>query len=396
MLHSEHWLGWRTVNVGLFAVMVQKRRLGMFGHGLAAASVALFWFGTAFAQQIAATVEAGPYWWGGAFFLLQIDADAARMKTLRVAENELQKCFEQHDVTGMEIVRSANALKVQGSADDSQRQAVQRCMTGLESIRVKQSEAREGVSWLVFVPPLRQANLLRRQMPRYVRMLHTQVFEGTRPIALAQGEDQIAILLPGIYDLSQARALLERRAGIEMRLVDDSAQAMDALAGKGAVPAAAEMLMDHYGHPLAVLRSVLLNEEDLVDVIASKDSETERPTLYMRFSPHGKRVFYEITRDNVDRQLALVLVTSKGREVLIAPNIASPIFAKGLQISGSMAMAQTRELAAEIWLGMARIPMRLTAQCVMAVPESPRLTDLAGMRNITAGLYCLPDTGLWE
>ena len=51
-----------------------------------------------------------------------------------------------------------------------------------------------------------------------------------------QGADRVVVQLPGVQDTAKAKDIIGRTATLEMRMVDDSAEARAAATGAGPVP----------------------------------------------------------------------------------------------------------------------------------------------------------------
>ena len=64
------------------------------------------------------------------------------------------------------------------------------------------------------------------------------------------------VQLPGVQDTAKAKDIIGRTATLEMRMVDDSAEAAAAAAGTGPVPFGTERYVERGGAPLIVKRQV--------------------------------------------------------------------------------------------------------------------------------------------
>ena len=98
------------------------------------------------------------------------------------------------------------------------------------------------------------------------------------------------------------------------------------------------------GEVLQVQKSPLLDSTAIRSVSVSQDKITGRPTINVEFSPEGRDLFAAITRDNLNKRLAIIL---DGR-VLSAPVIRSEISGGKAVIAGDFTMDQAQELAAKI------------------------------------------------
>jgi len=65
-----------------------------------------------------------------------------------------------------------------------------------------------------------------------------------------QGADRVVVQLPGVQDTAKAKDIIGRTATLEMRMVDDSAEAAAGASGTGPVPFGTERYVERGGAPL--------------------------------------------------------------------------------------------------------------------------------------------------
>ena len=146
--------------------------------------------------------------------------------------------------------------------------------------------------------------------------------------------------------VESARFLLTRIGRVDFRLVH---QESEKLARDGIVPPGHEMLNE--------LRAAPGGQRTLVPQIVSKEATPElagakflrvsmsrgamnQPEILFEFDPAGALAFERVTKENVGRQLAIIL----DRQILSAPRIASPIPGGRGSISGGFDDAETLSL----------------------------------------------------
>jgi preprotein translocase subunit SecD len=93
------------------------------------------------------------------------------------------------------------------------------------------------------------------------------------------GLDRVVVQLPGVQDTAKAKDIIGRTATLEVRMVEDSAEAAAAAVGSGPVPFGTERYVERGGSPLILKRQVILTGENLVDAQAGFDSQTQEPTV---------------------------------------------------------------------------------------------------------------------
>ena len=105
---------------------------------------------------------------------------------------------------------------------------------------------------------------LRLTMRSEIVKLHNRINElgVAEPVIAQQGADRIVVQLPGVQDTAKAKDILGRTATLEVRMVDDSPEALAQLA-QGNVPFGDERYFDRDGRPILVKRRVVLTGENL-------------------------------------------------------------------------------------------------------------------------------------
>lgn len=176
-------------------------------------------------------------------------------------------------------------------------------------------------------------------------------FGVAEPILQPQGENRILIQLPGLSeaDIATARDTISRAAFLEFRLVHpESAQ----LIQQGLGAPGYEKLYERRRDPKTGQESVIPYlvrkgaEKGLTGKYVNRAGVRSNPLsgqleIIMDFNDDGARLFGEITKNNVGRQLAIVL----DGVLYSAPNINEPIMGGSAQIHGSFDRKEAFELA---------------------------------------------------
>ena len=184
------------------------------------------------------------------------------------------------------------------------------------------------------------------------------------------------VQLPGVQDVAKAKEILGRTATLEIRMVDDSPTAMAALAA-GTVAFGLERYKDRDGHELLLRRQVILTGENLQDAQPGRDSQTQQPTVNLTLDSKGARIFRDVTRNNINKRLAIVLFEKGQGEVVTAPVIRSEIPGGQVQISGSMGVQEAADVALLLRAGSLAAPM--------AIIEERTIGPSLGAENIQQG-----------
>jgi len=221
-----------------------------------------------------------------------------------------------------------------------------------------------------------QTNALKQN----ITTLHNRINElgVAEPVIQQQGADRIIVQLPGVQDVAKAKEILGRTATLEIRMVDDSPTAQAALAS-GTVPFGLERYTDRDGRPLLLRRQVILTGENLQDAQPGRDQQTQQPSVNLTLDSKGARIFRDVTRDNINKRMAILLFEQGKGQVVTAPVIRSEIPGGQVQITGSMTAQEAADTALLLRAGSLAAPMEII--------EERTIGPSLGADNIAKGFY---------
>ena len=174
-----------------------------------------------------------------------------------------------------------------------------------------------------------------------------------------QGPERIVVQLPGVQDTAKAKDILGRTATLEIRMVDDSLEALNALAS-GKVPLGLELFSERGGGPILLRKEVVLTGDNLTDAQAGFDSQNPgEPAVHLTLDAKGARIFRDITRESIGKRMAILLVEKGKGEVITAPVIRSEIPGGRVQISGRMTTMEAKDTALLLRAGSLAAPMEI-------------------------------------
>jgi len=181
------------------------------------------------------------------------------------------------------------------------------------------------------------------------------------PIIQQQGADRVVVQLPGVQDTARAKDILGRTATLEIRMVNDEPGALEAARG-GAVPLGSDLFQDRNGEPLVVRRQVVLTGDRINDAQSGFDSRSNEPAVHINLDGTGARIFKEVTRENVGKRMAIVLVEKGKAEVITAPVIREEIGGGRVQISGRMSTREANDISLLMRAGALAAPMEIVEE----------------------------------
>ena len=300
---------------------------------------------------------------GGVHFLLQVDMQAAITKRLESLAGDLRSQLRERDIRHGGITREGQTLRVRfrdAAARDKAREVI---ASNLPDLNVAERE--DGQDWLL-VATLKPEAIKRTQeyaLKQNITTLHNRINElgVAEPVIQQQGADRVLVQLPGVQDTAKAKDILGRTASLEIRMVDEERMNPEALAAaaKGQVPFGDEYYVERNGQPLLVRKQVVLTGDRLTDAQPGFDQQTNEPAVHLRLDGQGARIFQEVTRENVGKRMAILLIEKGKGEVITAPVIRSEIPGGRVQISGRMSTTEAADVALLLRAGALAAPMEI-------------------------------------
>ncbi len=315
---------------------------------------------------------------GGVHFLLQVDMRAAIEKRAEATAADLRTQLRDQRIRHTGISRVGNTVEIRFS--DAQERARANDLLRSTQPDLILTEAEAGGAYMIRAELSQKAikNVQEYSLKQNISTLHNRINElgVAEPVIAQQGADRIVVQLPGVQDTAKAKDILGRTATLEVRMVDDSPEALSQLA-QGNVPFGDERYLDRDGRPILVKRRVVLTGENLNDAQPGFDSQTQEPTVNLTLDNRGARIFRDVTRDNVGKRMAIILFEKGKGEVVTAPVIRQEIAGGRVQISGRMTTMEATDTALLLRAGSLAAPMEIVEERLIG----PSL----GADNISAG-----------
>lgn len=187
-------------------------------------------------------------------------------------------------------------------------------------------------------------------------------FGVSEPTLQRQSGNRILIQLPGVDDPERAISLIGKTARLEFKMVDETANVQDAVAGK--LTAGTQLLYERNVNkatgsvtekPLVVVDKTVLTGDLLSDANVRIDTRFNEPYVSIEFNSVGAKRFDQITAANVGKRMAIVLDDA----VYSAPVIRERIAGGSAQISGSFTSQEATDLAIVLRAGSLPAPVKI-------------------------------------
>ncbi|MBC2769700.1 protein translocase subunit SecD [Pusillimonas minor] len=317
---------------------------------------------------------------GGVHFLLQVDMQGALTGRYDALSNDVRTILRENRVENAGIERDGLSVVARFASAQARDSALTALRTRLPEMVFTTSSAGGTEVLTGRLTDTAVTEVQNNALKQNITTLHNRINElgVAEPVIQQQGADRIVVQLPGVQDVAKAKEILGRTATLEIRMVEDSQSAQNALAA-GTVPFGLERFEDTDGRPLLLRRQVLLTGENLQDAQPGRDQQTQQPSVNLTLDAKGARIFRDVTRDNINKRMAILLFEKGKGQVVTAPVIRSEIPGGQVQITGSMNAQEAADIALLLRAGSLAAPMNII--------EERTIGPSLGAENIKMGFY---------
>jgi preprotein translocase subunit SecD len=321
---------------------------------------------------------------GGVHFLLQVDMKGALTKRLDSTGADLRTLLRDKNIRHGGIGREGNTLVIRFRETEFREKARIALSDSQPDLDLVETQSGSEFKLVATLKPTAQKRIQEFAIKQNITTLHNRINElgVAEPVIQQQGADRIVVQLPGVQDTAKAKDILGRTATLEVRLVDDEASANPTTlqtAASGQPPAGTEYYVERGGRGLLVKKQVVLTGERLTDAQAGFDNQTQEPAVHLTLDSAGARIFRDVTRENVNKRMAILLIEKGKGEVVTAPVIRSEIGGGRVQISGRMTTVEANDTALLLRAGSLAAPMEII--------EERTIGPSLGADNISKGFH---------
>ncbi|KGH16669.1 preprotein translocase subunit SecD [Comamonas thiooxydans] len=318
---------------------------------------------------------------GGVHFMLQVDMAAALTKKAESYAGDLRSSMRDKNIRHGGVSRDGNNVTIRVRDEATLTAARNLIADQFPDLAATSTPDGTGFKLVASIKPEALRKVQEQALKQNIVTLHNRINElgVAEPVIQQQGLDRIVVQLPGVQDTAKAKDILGRTATLEVRMVDESAEARAAEMGSGPVPFGSEKYLDRNGQGIIVQKQVTLTGENLTDAQPGFDSQTQEPTVNLTLDAKGARIFKDVTRENVGKRMAIILFEKGKGEVVTAPVIRGEIGGGRVQISGRMTTAEANDTSLLLRAGSLAAPMEIIEEYTIG----PSL----GADNINRGIH---------
>jgi preprotein translocase subunit SecD len=316
---------------------------------------------------------------GGVHFLLEVDMKAALEKAAIRYQGDIRTELRGDKIRYGRITREGNSLVVKFSTRDQRDAAIEKISSAFTDLALAGSDGADEFTLTATLKPEAERKIQEFAVKQNIQTLRNRVNElgVAEPVIQQQGVDRVVVQLPGVQDTAKAKDILGRTATLEIRLVDEEGDINAAAAGQ--VPFGDDLFQNREGHPILVKKDVVLTGDSITDAAPGFDHQTNRPAVHVNLDGKGARIFKDITRENVGRRMAILLIEHGQTEIVTAPTIQEEIGGGRVQITGMDSPQEASDVALLLRAGALAAPMTIV--------EERTVGPSMGKENIEKGFH---------
>lgn len=320
---------------------------------------------------------------GGVHFLLQVDMKAALDKSAESSVGDFRTALRREKVNYFGISREGQKVQVRFS-DKKDLDAARKVLSkDFPDLTLNNSTDGKEQVLTATIGEAAKKKIQEFALKQNLQTLHNRINElgVAEPIVQQQGLDRIVVQLPGVQDTAKAKEILGRTATLEIRMVDEDKKDRATLesALKGQVPFGDEVYLDREGNPILVKKNVVLTGDRITDAGPGVNNQTGGAIVNITLDGRGAGIFKNVTRDNVGKRMAILLIEKGNAEVITAPVINEEIGGGRVQISGMNNTQEATDVALLLRAGALAAPMEII--------EERTVGPSMGVENITRGVH---------
>ncbi len=316
---------------------------------------------------------------GGVHFMLEVDMKAALEKAAIRYQNDFRTELRSGKIRYGRISREGNAVTVHFATRDQRDAGVEKLGTAFSDLAFTPEDQADGFTLTARLKPQAETQVQEFALQQNITTLRNRVNElgVAEPVIQQQGASRVVVQLPGVQDTAKAKDILGRTATLEIRMVDEQA---DPIAiGQGQVPFGDEVVASREGGNIAVKKDVVLTGDSITDASPGFDSTSGQAAVHINLDGKGARIFKDVTRENVGKRMAILLIEKGRAEAITSPVIREEIGGGRVQITGMDSAQEASDVALLLRAGALAAPMQII--------EERTVGPSMGAENIEKGFH---------
>lgn len=304
---------------------------------------------------------------GGIHLTLGVDMDTALQNNLARLGDDLKAAARDEEIFALRpTVLSDSRVEIVLLKSDQQDDFTT-IIKDFTPFAVDATEQLDGtkVKFILSVPPQYQNEIAKLTMDQAIKTIRNRIdqFGVAEPDIRKQQGNRIQVQLPGLQDPERAIKIIGQTAHLEFKMVDDTADIDKAVKGILAPGRELSVLLNRQANgqyaesPIVLKKDAVLTGEYITDAKVQLDTWNQ-PYVAIAFNARGGNIFANLTGENVNKRMAIVL----DGKVYSAPVIQERITGGRASITGRFTKEEARDLAVVLRAGSLPAPVLILEQ----------------------------------
>jgi preprotein translocase subunit SecD len=310
---------------------------------------------------------------GGMHLVMEVEGEKAVENMIERTVVAIKESLEKENVVVKSIQREGHTILLVTPTESEA--AVTKALDQYSSFRVK----KEGEKKILSLKDSEVKQILEGATSQALETIRNRIdqFGVTEPLIQKQGENQIVVQLPGVKDPKRAMELIGRTALLEFKLVDQDNPLVRLLPTVIESDAEEKILKDFQDkvpedrvilferqvdketgdvtkRPYLVSKRAMLRG-DVISDARVEIGDFNEPSVSLVFDAVGAKIFEQVTGENLEKRLAIVLDNT----VYSTPTIQSKISGGRAQITGSFTTSEATDLSIALRAGALPAPVNI-------------------------------------
>jgi len=319
---------------------------------------------------------------GGVHFLMQVDLSKALEKTTASYLGEFRTALRKEKVGYYDATKNNDIMQIKFKSKDELNKGKNIIRDINNSFDFKEIFVNDEIALKIIISEQTKKSITEFAIKQNLETLNNRVNElgVAEPLIQQQGLDRIVVQLPGVQDTAKAKEILGRTATLEMRMVNEDNFNKDIFkdGNENQIPVNSEIIEDRFGTGILVKKQVILTGERITNAGPGVDQQTGQSIVSVTLDAKGASIFKQVTRENVGKRMALLLIEKNRTEIVTAPVIRSEIGGGRVQITGMANTQEATDVALLLRAGSLAAPMEII--------EERTVGPSMGKENISRGV----------
>jgi len=319
---------------------------------------------------------------GGVHFLMQVDLSKALEKTTSSYLGQFRTALRKERIGYYDATRNNDIMQIKFKSKEELNKGKNIIRDINNSFDFKEIFVNDEIVLKVIISEKTKKSITEFAIKQNLETLNNRVNElgVAEPLIQQQGLDRIVIQLPGVQDTAKAKEILGRTATLEMRMVNEDNFNKDVFkdGNEDQIPINSEIFDDRFGNSILVKKQVILTGERITNAGPGVDQQTGQSIVSITLDGKGSSIFKQVTRENIGKRMALLLIEKNLTEVVTAPVIRGEIGGGRVQITGMANTQEATDIALLLRAGSLAAPMEII--------EERTVGPSMGKENISRGV----------